>query len=128
MSPIPFFELYWCLFYPYLTPFRPLQVFWVSHGAIEKLYQRVLFAGLLADTAYTTANTCSGHNPAGTKAWLQGYYFADPSVDTTVLTNAELTGLLDPRLESYARLVPYVYDSTFIGCADVDGLLVAKGR
>jgi len=108
--------------------FHHVQVFWVSHGAIEKLYQRVLFADLLTDTDYTTPNTCSGHDPAGTKAWLDGYYLADRTVNTATLTNAELTNLLDPRAESYQRLVPYVYDSTLIGCAEVDDLLVPKSR
>ena len=78
------------------------------------------------DTDYTTANSCSGHDPNGQKAWLQGYYFEDKTIDPTLLTNAQLTDLLNPSMgETYQQLIPYVYDKTLIGCPSVDNLLVS---
>ena len=47
-------------------------------------------------------------------------------MDPTVLTNAQLTDLLNPSMgETYQRLIPYVYDKTLIGCPSVDNLLVS---
>ena len=50
-------------------------MFWVVHGAVERLYQRVVFEGVLADKIYQTTDkaTCSGHVAGGTKQWLKGY-------------------------------------------------------
>ena len=45
-------------------------LFWVAHGAIERLFQRVIFDGTLADRVYANSMRnagCSGHTAEGTK-------------------------------------------------------------
>jgi len=86
-------------------------LFWVAHGAIERLYQRVVFEGVLADKLYVNPkrNECSGHTADGTKAWLTGYYLQDESVDAATLTNAELAEILDPTSDKYRDLLDFVY-------------------
>ena len=102
-------------------------LFWVAHGAVERLYQRVVFEGILADTEYRQSEvdkvTCSGHTADGTKAWLKGYQFEDASVDPTTLTNAELADVLDPTGDKYRDYLNFVYDdSTWSWCDGFDGL------
>ena len=102
-------------------------LFWVAHGAVERLYQRVVFEGILADKEYRQSEvdkvTCSGHTADGTKAWLKGYQFEDPSVDPTALTNAELADVLDPTGDKYRDYLNFVYDdSTWSWCDGFDGL------
>ena len=48
-------------------------LFWVAHGAIERLYQRVVFEGTLSDNVYATPMRnagCSGHTTDGTYPYL----------------------------------------------------------
>lgn len=103
------------------SPIDP--VFWVSHGAVEKLFQRIVLGGLLSNMDFAVDNECSGHAPWGTKAWLEGYSLMDASVAPTALTNSELIGIVDPSGEAYADLLPYVYDATPMGCDVVDTML-----
>lgn len=70
------------------SPIDP--IFWVSHGAVEKLFQRIVMADMLTDIEYLGENECSGHAPWGTKAWLEGYYLMDASVDMAALSNADM--------------------------------------
>ena len=47
-------------------------LFWVAHGAIERLYQRVVFEGTLSDNVYATPMRnagCSGHTTDGMRAY-----------------------------------------------------------
>jgi hypothetical protein len=94
-------------------------MFWVAHGAIERLFQRVIFSGILADKVYSNPkrNQCSGHNTDSTKKWLSGFYLEDESIDVSALTNAELAEILDPTTDHYRDLINFVYeDSTWDWC------------
>jgi hypothetical protein len=95
-------------------------LFWVAHGAIERLYQRVVFEGVLADKLYVNPkrNECSGHTADGNKAWLKGYYLQDESVDAATLTNAELAEILDPTSDKYRDLLDFVYEDRDWGWCD----------
>ena len=47
-------------------------LFWVAHGAIERLYQRVVFEGTLSDNVYATPMRnagCSGHTTDGMRTY-----------------------------------------------------------
>jgi hypothetical protein len=96
-------------------------LFWVAHGAIERLFQRVIFDGTLADRTYATPMRnagCSGHTADGTKEWLRGLYFQDTTVNAHELTNAQLAAILDPTSDSYRDLIDFVYeDSTWSWCS-----------
>jgi len=96
-------------------------LFWVAHGAIERLFQRAVFSNILSDKEYGVGNgrmdTCSGHTVTGTKAWLKGFYFDGASEDASKLTNVDLTEILDPSSEKYRDNINYVYDdSTWSFC------------
>lgn len=96
-------------------------LFWVAHGAIERLFQRVLFENILTDKVYGVGNgrmdTCSGHTVEGTKMWLKGLYFDGASEDASLLTNVDFTEILDPTTEKYRDNINYVYDdSTWSFC------------
>lgn len=97
-------------------------LFWVVHGAVEKLMQRVTFEGVLTDTAYAQEDQiCSGHYIYSTKAWLDGFSFVDPTVVATNLTNGDLSDILIPTNDLYAELVSFVYDDlTYPWCDDED--------
>ena len=89
-------------------------LFWVTHGAVERLYQRVMFEDVL--TADTFVNSkrgapCPGHESATFKTWLSGYYLLDTSIDTSTLSNVELAEILDPRGDKYRDLLDSVFDS-----------------
>ena len=89
-------------------------LFWVVHGAVERVYQRVMLEGVLSDTSFTNSKrggTCSGHLADGSKKWLTGFYFEDTTVDAAALTNAELADILDPRGVLYRDLVNSVYET-----------------
>jgi hypothetical protein len=89
-------------------------LFWVVHGAVERVFQRVMLEGVLSDTSFTNSKrggTCSGHLADGSKKWLTGFYFEDTSVDAAALTNAELADILDPRGTLYRDLVNSVYET-----------------
>jgi len=97
-------------------------LFWVAHGAIERLFQAAIFNDITADTAYPTDTTdlCSGHAIDGTKAWLEGFYLEDESVNTYEITNGVLTEeVLNPTTTSYKNYISYVYDrKDFSFCPD----------
>ena len=89
-------------------------LFWVVHGAVERVFQRIMLEDVLTDTEFTNSKrggTCSGHTVAGKKMWLSGFYFEDPTVDAAAMTNAELADALDPRSDAYRDLVNSVYDT-----------------
>jgi hypothetical protein len=60
-------------------------LFWVAHGAVERLFQRIMFEDVLSDTNYATIGPtgCSGHDGNSTKAWLKGFYFEDATIEAT---------------------------------------------
>jgi hypothetical protein len=105
------------------TSAAPLDpIFWVLHGASERLYQSVVFGSLLKDRTYANSNKnqCSGHIEWGKKGWLKGLYFEDESLDLPLLSNAVLAEYLDPTGDKYGDHVNYVYDNK--GWSWCDGL------
>lgn len=96
-------------------------LFWVAHGAVERVFQKAMFSDIFSDTILESCNHCSGHNASSPKAWLEGYYFADESVVPETLSNAELTNILNPTTNEYRDLINFVYDSSsFDYCASSD--------
>jgi hypothetical protein len=95
-------------------------LFWVGNGAVERLYQKVLFSGALKDTTYANSkrNECSGHTADGKKAWLQGLHFQDDAVDPSTLTNTQLAAILDPTSDKYRDLLDFVYEDRDWGWCD----------
>ena len=91
-------------------------LFWVAHGAIERLFQRIVFENILSSKEYGLYNgrsdQCSGHSLTGKKAWLQGFYFDGAGTDASQYTNVELTEILDPTTEKYRDYINYVYDDS----------------
>jgi hypothetical protein len=90
-------------------------LFWVTHGAVERLYQRVMFEGVLTTDSFANSKRgapCPEHESTTTKSWLSGLSFADPSIDATTLTNAQLAEILDPRGDKYRDLLTTVYDTS----------------
>jgi hypothetical protein len=90
-------------------------LFWVAHGAVERLFQRTMFENVLSDKEYRTSgmagSECQGHDPDQSNFWLTGYEFEDKTVLAHKLTNRELNTILDPTGDKYATLIPFVYDS-----------------
>lgn len=87
-------------------------LFWVAHGAVERLMQKVIFSGITTDTAYDASTAhCSGHENMGTKAWLKGYYFVDKSIAAEEVTNVDLNTYLNPTTDEYRDNFNFVYDS-----------------
>jgi urocanate hydratase len=88
-------------------------LFWVAHGAVERLLQKVIFENVSSDLVYdsTTAH-CSGHYNTGTKYWLAGYSFEDPTIVAQDVTNVEFTKYMDPTTDYYRDLFNFVYDSS----------------
>ena len=87
------------------------------------MYQRVILEGVLADNVYINPkrNECSGHTADGTKRWLSGYYLQDKSIDTSLLTNAELADILNPNGDKYRDLLDFVYeDRDWAWCSGFD--------
>ena len=100
-------------------------LFWVAHGAVERLFQKTIFSGNLTDTQYAFAENsktfCSGHSPDGTKSWLEGLYLMVQSADASTLTNREINDMLNPTTDSHRDLVNFVYaDDSFWWCRDSD--------
>jgi hypothetical protein len=96
-------------------------LFWVAHGAMERIFQKSVFAGIFSDMVYSTVDHCEGHSAQSVKSWLNGYYFEDESVDTSTLTNAELIGILDPSSDKYRDYLNFVYDTfSFDWCSSSD--------
>jgi len=91
-------------------------LFWVAHGAIERLFQRIVFENILSSKEYGLYNgrndQCSGHSLTGKKSWLQGFYFDGAGTDASQYTNVELTEILDPTTEKYRDYINYVYDDS----------------
>jgi hypothetical protein len=98
-------------------------LFWVAHGAVERLFQRVVFENVLSDKTYFNSkrNDCSGHVDDGTKLWLEGLYFEDETIKVSELTNVELSNILDPTSDEYRDYINFVYeDSDWSWCDGFD--------
>ena len=101
-------------------------LFWVAHGAVERLFQRVVFEGALTNLNYVSSvrGGCSGHDAAGTKTWMKGLRFEDPSLDTSLLTNSELAEMLNPLHDHFRDWASFVYeDADWPWCDGFDGWL-----
>lgn len=86
-------------------------LFWVAHGAVERIMQKAIFSNVLTDSAYSSSDEhCSGHMNTGTKSWLEGFYFTDESVVVEELTNVEIGNILNPVTDEYRDYVNFVYD------------------
>jgi hypothetical protein len=86
-------------------------LFWVAHGSLERLYQKLVFENYLSDSEYVDAHeSCSGHMALGTKQWLEGYLFADETIAAETLSNKDLLSILDPSTESFRDKSNFVYD------------------
>jgi hypothetical protein len=96
-------------------------LFWVAHGAVERTFQKAVFADIFSDMIYSNAGHCSGHTSDSTKAWLKGYYFHDENVLAELLTNAQLTAILVPTSDQYRELVNFVYDTGTYEWCDESG-------
>ena len=109
------FTIYYLLLV--LTAMDPL--FWVAHGAIERMHQKATISGMFSEMKYASHNHCSGHSATGLKTWLTGFYFTDESIAPELLTNAELTNILNPKSTEYRDLLNYVYDTnSYDWCAN----------
>mmetsp|Transcript_18288 Transcript_18288/g.30723 ORF Transcript_18288/g.30723 Transcript_18288/m.30723 type:complete len:125 (-) Transcript_18288:1453-1827(-) len=96
-------------------------LFWVQHGAVERLFQRIIMENVLSDKVYTSSDTCSGHDANSPKAWLAGYYFEDKDIQPETLTNAQLIQYLDPTSDLYRDNINFVYDTArFDFCENVE--------
>ena len=94
-------------------------LFWVAHGAVERIFQKSMLSGVTSDSDYTSLDNCSGHIATSTKAWLKGFYLVNQTIDTATLTNSQLTNILDPNSDEYRDLINFVYDTaSFEWCAD----------
>lgn len=98
------------IIYHLLSAMDPL--FWIAHGAIERMFQKATFSGMFSEMQYVSEDHCSGHSATGRKSWLTGYHFTDESVAPQLLTNAELTNILNPTSAEYRDLLHFVYDSS----------------
>uniref|UniRef100_A0A7S0XFD2 Tyrosinase copper-binding domain-containing protein n=1 Tax=Chromulina nebulosa TaxID=96789 RepID=A0A7S0XFD2_9STRA len=99
-------------------------IFWVSHGSVEKLYQKLIINDLFLDLQYTaSSSSCSGHAPWGKKDWLNGYKFINTDIEVNEYTNAQLSDVLNPNSILYRDLISYVYDNAKSNCEDVEELL-----
>lgn len=96
------------------TPSAPVDpLFWVIHGAFERLYQRIMIDDFLHDKKYdSSSSTCEGHVPGGVKAWLEGFYFMDEHVAVSRTHNSALLPYLDPTSDEYRDNINYVYDTS----------------
>ena len=104
-------------------------LFWVAHGAVERLFQRVVFDKVLTNLNYVSSvrGTCSGHDANGKKTWLKGLKFDDLSIDPSDLTNTELSAMLDPNSDHFRDWANFVYeDSDWPWCEGFDTWLDAS--
>lgn len=101
-------------------PIDPL--FWVQHGALERLYQRIVLEKVMTDHVYDAEKTdCSGHSVDGNKVWLKGLVFeADKEGDPPwKLTNRQLSAYINPSTAEYRDNFNYIYDDgDFSWCKD----------
>jgi len=97
-------------------------LFWVGHGNVERLLQKIMLTDVMSDKVYPTKTDgiCSGHAYNGTKSWLKGFYFEDESVPAHSMTNEDLLTVLDPTGDSYQEYISYVYDSSKWTCDGFD--------
>ena len=104
-------------------------LFWVVHGAVDRLFQRVSFSGVLSDKVYKTSKRsigCSGHETTGSKRWLKGLFLDDSSIDVSMLTNQQLAEILDPTTDAFRDLQGSLYaDSEYPWCEGFDDWLVS---
>jgi len=110
------------------APYDP--IFWVLHGSILKMYQRIRFERVLSDDAgdaVFTENTegCSGHSAEGKLLWLNGYHFAESGLwadaDPTTLTNSELASYLNPLSEEWDERFDFLFaDVSYDWCPEVN--------
>lgn len=92
-------------------------LFWVAHGAMERTFQKTVLTDMMSDMTYTKTGACSGHSAMSTKAWLDGYYFRNESINAAALTNSQLTAILDPTSDLHRDLVNFVYDTaSYLWC------------
>jgi hypothetical protein len=101
-------------------------LFWVAHGAVERLFQRSVFANVMTDTIYPIQENarCSGHNAESPKSWLKGLKLMDESVNVEKLTNIELSDILNPTSDAHKDYINFVYDSSsFPWCSGIDQAL-----
>ena len=100
------------------APMDPL--FWVIHPAMDRMFQRVMFADVLSDTLYKTSKKsvgCSGHEVTGSKRWLKGLFLEDISIELSQITNEQLAEILNPTTDMYRDLQNSVYaDSEYPWC------------
>lgn len=88
---------------------------------MERVFQKAMLSDVTSDRDYLFVGFCSGHGAYSTKAWLKGFYLVDETIDTSKLTNAELTNILDPNSDEFRDLVNFVYDTAlFDYCPDSD--------
>lgn len=102
-------------------------VFWMIHGSVERLFQRILLADMVTDKSYTTTMECTGHSADGKKQWLNGFFFQDETVSASNLMNSEILAILDPTSDQYPNMIPYVYSSmTWKWCDGLDEKFVGR--
>lgn len=91
-------------------------VFWMLHGEVFRLLQRVAIGGAMSDTSLTTVNPrCAGHSALGTNPWLKGYHFSTAGESHNVkmqeLTNKDLASYLDPNSFHFNDKFDFIYDA-----------------
>lgn len=83
----------------------------VCVGALERLFQQVLFSGATSDTDFPDLpGQCSGSAYDGTKFWMKGFDLASGNLLAEEITNAQYTEILDPTSDLYRDEINYVYD------------------
>lgn len=87
-------------------------LFWLQHGAVERLFQAICFRDIPTDSVYPSGSDCAGHATWGVKDWLQGYRFVDDTIRPETINNTEMVKYLDPRNDEYMNNIPFVYDSS----------------
>jgi hypothetical protein len=86
-------------------------IFWVAHGAVEKVFQKIVFEDWLEDWDYPSVKSeCSGHEYNGTKYWLNSFSFNDDTIDAAEITNAQFLEYLSPNSDFYKNNINFVYD------------------
>lgn len=103
-------------------------IFWVAHGSIERLYQKLLFESYITEDKYisTGPSGCSGHAATGTKAWLAGFSF-NSDIDPTTITNSDFVSYLNPDSDFYRDNFYSIYDhSDWSTVCAADGIVLFK--
>jgi hypothetical protein len=102
-------------------------LFWVAHGSVDRLFQRVLLANVFTDGIYKNqgrGGKCSGHDADGKKKWLDGLILGD-GTDASDYINTDLHAMLDPSSDQFRDLMDSVYeDSKWDWCEGFDEWLV----